>query len=208
VLFLARHGQVDPSWQGRWLGRTDVPLSEAGEREADDLATFMLRRRISVHRIYSSPRRRAFDTACRVGESLQAPVAVAEALDEMDLGSVEGRRPEDLHGAEREAWRYYLEDIYLHPVPGGEAFRQLEARVLRFARQIEADGKDALLVTHTGPLLALACHALGLDPRLRPRLTIETGSLSAITLTPPAVLLLNEKPAFVHRPPELCIRDA
>lgn len=200
-LLLARHGQVDPIYRGLWLGRTDVPLSSAGLAEADDLATLVLRRGDRVTKIYSSPRRRAFDTAVRIAESLQVPVAIAQALDEMDLGAVEGRRPEDLPGELRQAWAYYLEDIYLHPVPGGERFRQLEERVLRFAGGLSLEAGPVLLVSHTGPLLALLCHALGLDPRLRGRIALHTGSLSAIRLNPPQVLLLNEKPTFFDRLP-------
>lgn len=198
-LLLARHGQVDPAYAGRWLGRTDVPLAEAGLAEAHDLATLCLARHSDIRRIYSSPRRRAFATACQVAASLQLPVAIAPELDEMDLGRMEGRTVAEMSTLDPAGWAHYLADIYEHPLPGGESFRQLEARVLAFARSVPLDGGPALLVTHTGPLLALLCHALGLDPRARGRLALETAALSAVRLTPRQLLFLNEKPSLLHR---------
>jgi broad specificity phosphatase PhoE len=159
----------------------------------DDLAALLRRRGDPIRQIYSSPRRRAWETALRLAEVLKVPVAVASALDEMDLGYVEGRQPAALTAREAELWQHYLKDIYLHPIPGGEAFRQLEQRVLRFAQGLSLDAGPVLLVSHTGPLLALLCHALGLDPRARGRLLLETASLSAVTLDPPRCLFFNEK---------------
>jgi broad specificity phosphatase PhoE len=199
VLLLARHGQVDPAYAGRWLGRTDVPLSPAGVAEAEDLATWCLTRHADIRRIYSSPRQRAFATACRVAASLQLPVAVAPELDEMDLGRMEGRTVDEMASLDPAGWAHYLADIYEHPLPGGESFRQLEARVLAFARSLPVEDGPVLLVTHTGPLLALIGHALGLDPRARGRLHLETGALSAVRLSPRQLLFLNEKPRLLDR---------
>ena len=60
-LILIRHGQTEWSLSGQHAGRTDVPLTDAGEAAAKELAPRLARRHLVA--VFSSPLSRALRTA-------------------------------------------------------------------------------------------------------------------------------------------------
>ena len=65
TVYLARHGESDWNAANRFQGHSDRPLTELGREQAEALADALaVRRRSSA--IYSSPLRRALDTATAV----------------------------------------------------------------------------------------------------------------------------------------------
>ena len=88
-IWLARHGETD--WNARrWVqGQSDIPLNAAGEAQARQLGE-RLAREASIQRVYSSGMRRARATARIAAETLGAPWAVREGLQEIGLGEWEG----------------------------------------------------------------------------------------------------------------------
>ncbi len=69
ILYLVRHGATDANLQRPYVlqGRgMDLPLNETGRRQAQCVRKLFERRVIAA--IYSSPLRRAFDTAQAVAE--------------------------------------------------------------------------------------------------------------------------------------------
>ena len=59
--YLVRHGETEWNSENRMCGRTDVPLSEAGRRQAESLAERL--KPIPFEALYSSPLQRARETA-------------------------------------------------------------------------------------------------------------------------------------------------
>ena len=87
-IWLVRHGETEWSKSGQHTGRTDIPLTDAGRKQAEALGRHLAGRRFAL--VLTSPLGRARDT-CR----LAGYGAVAEAtgdLLEWDYGSYEGRR--------------------------------------------------------------------------------------------------------------------
>src|SRR3954468_14438287 len=84
---LVRHGETEWSRTGRHTGRTDVPLTERGERQAEAIGHRLQARRYA--RVLSSPMRRALDTARNAG--FGSLVEVCPDLLEWDYGAHEGR---------------------------------------------------------------------------------------------------------------------
>ena len=84
-LVLVRHGQTEWSRDGRHTGRTDVPLTDAGERDARRLAPVLARFDFAL--VLSSPLGRAVRTAQLAG----LDPATDDDLVEWDYGDCEGR---------------------------------------------------------------------------------------------------------------------
>lgn len=86
-MYLIRHGSVEfPEGKRRCIGRTDLPLSEAGRAQARALAEYFADR--SLEAVYASPLSRAVETAVILaGERF--PVTTAEGLLELDMGEWE-----------------------------------------------------------------------------------------------------------------------
>lgn len=86
-IYLVRHGRVEfPEGGRRCIGRTDLPLDEAGRKQAEELGVFF--REHPVQKVYASPLIRARHTA----ELLAGPgfpVILKEDLMELDMGEWE-----------------------------------------------------------------------------------------------------------------------
>jgi broad specificity phosphatase PhoE len=178
VLVLVRHGEATANASGLLLGRSDVPLTAVGRRQAAELAAGIG----PVVRLVSSPLRRALDTAAQLG--LGIPAEVDERWVEVDYGEHEGR---ELGDVPAEVWRRWRDDPSYRPV-GGESLGQVAERVRDACDELfatpgtgarAADG-DVVVVSHVSPIKAAIAWALGTGPGLDWRLRLSTGSLTRI----------------------------
>ena len=138
-LWLVRHGETEWSAAGKHTSRTDLPLTEAGERQAIALRDML--GVLSPSLVLSSPRRRAQDTARLAGLGVDE---VTEDLAEWDYGAYEGRTTADIRG-DKPTW-----SLWTDGVPGGESQRHVGERadrVLKRAVQALAGG-PVVLVGH------------------------------------------------------------
>ena len=154
-IVLVRHGETEWSRSGRHTGRTDVPLSERGRRQAEMLGRFLRGRRFA--RVLTSPLRRAAQT-CRLAGYGQL-AEVCDDLREWDYGAYEGRTTADIR-AEVPGWT-----VWSHPVPGGETAEQVGARADRVIALARAADGDVALFGHGHALRVLAVRWCGLAPR-------------------------------------------
>jgi probable phosphoglycerate mutase len=156
-LALIRHGPTAWNAEGRMQGRADIPLSDAGRAavRAWQPHPSWLRARW-----YTSPLGRARETAALLGV---AEATVDPRLTEMDWGTWEGQRLEDLRdvlGPRMQA----LEDRGLDFRPeDGESPRDVQARLRPWLAALAADPGPAVAVTHKGVIRALFAQAHGWD---------------------------------------------
>ena len=169
-LWLARHGETVWSRTGRHTGRTDVPLTGQGRREARALGRLLGGRRFDL--VLASPLSRAWET-CRLAGYGDVAEPCLDLL-EWDYGAVEGRTAAEVR-AERPGWT-----IWSGPVPRGETLARLAARARRvIARSATARG-DVLLFAHGHVLRVLAACWLGLRPRDARLLALSTAALGVL----------------------------
>ena len=186
-LFLVRHGQVPANREFRFVGTRDEALTEVGVREAEALARGFAH--LEVDLVLSSPKRRALQTARSI-----SPVArIEEALVEQDFGAWEGlTRGEvaELGEEHREALRAFDRSSDASP-PDGESLSDVRRRVETLVERLAADGvRDAVLVSHVGPIKALLSLALDLPVQSVRPMFLDTGSLSVVDWGSPSLLRL------------------
>src|SRR5207244_10043374 len=91
VIFFVRHGETALNRDGRLQGRIDLDLSERGGEQVARVA-----RRFasgSLARVYTSPLRRAQQTAAAIAAASGADVEVDDRLLELDYGEWDGKPP-------------------------------------------------------------------------------------------------------------------
>src|SRR5215471_12106018 len=93
TVWLIRHG-VPEGMEGRCYGRLDVALSAEGIRQATAIANYLAGEKLT--RIYSSPMKRALETARAIAERHTLGVETLEALSEIAFGDFEGLRYDDI----------------------------------------------------------------------------------------------------------------
>jgi probable phosphoglycerate mutase len=187
-LYLVRHGETEWSRARRHTGRTDLPLSPAGEAEAAALGRHL--RGLEVDRVLSSPMTRAVTTARLAGFGDR--VELTDALLEFDYGEYEGRTTAEIR-ATRPRW-----DLFRDGCPGGEqvgdAAGRARALLAELAEPAESNGR-VLVFSHGHQLRILTACFLGLPPDAARHLFLGTASLSVLGVEHewPAVLLWNEQ---------------
>ena len=176
-LILLRHGETEWSRALKHTGRTDLPLTPAGEAAATALAPDLAARRIRA--AFTSPARRAVRTAELAG---LAGAKEDPDLWEWDYGGYEGRTTAEIR-AGRPGWYLWRDGV----VPGdaahpGETVDQVGARadaVLAKVRPLLDEG-DVVLVSHGHMLRVLTARWLGLEPAAGRLFRLDTGTLCTL----------------------------
>jgi broad specificity phosphatase PhoE len=184
-LYLVRHGETEWSRARRHTGRTDVPLSPAGEAEARALGAHL--DGLEVDRVLASPLARATTTA-RLAD-FGARLETTRALLEFDYGEYEGLTTSQIR-AGRPGW-----DLFRDGCPGGETAGAAAERARRLIAELAAGDGRVMLFGHGHHLRILAACYLGLAPEAARHLFLGTASVSVLGREHdwPAVLLWNEQ---------------
>ncbi|MGW3816921.1 histidine phosphatase family protein [Streptomyces sp. NPDC005046] len=158
-LILIRHGQTEWSLSGQHAGRTDIPLTDAGEAAAEALAPRLAQRHLAA--VFSSPLSRAMRTADLAGLACVRP---DPDLMEWDYGGYEGLTAAQIQET-RPGWDLWRDGV----IPGdaahpGEQLQQVSARadaVLDRIRPLLDDG-DVAVVAHGHLARVLTVRWIGL----------------------------------------------
>jgi broad specificity phosphatase PhoE len=163
TLIVARHGETDWNRETRFQGHADPPLNELGRRQSEELAEALTGEGIA--RVYTSPLRRAAETAEIVARRLGIDVEPVEALREIDVGSWSGLTREEVAERFPDAWARWLDGHRGFGYDDGENYVELGARVMQALHELVARHPHAvvLVVTHGGPSRVLQAHAAGID---------------------------------------------
>ena len=165
---LVRHGETEWSAALRHTGRTDLPLTSAGEEEARAVGEALRGREFAL--VLSSPLRRALDTASLAGLAPQ----VRGDLAEWDYGEYEGLTTAQIRETVLDwtIWRYGAR--------GGESGAEVGARVNRVIAEIlQVDG-DVLVFAHGHLLRVLCARWLGLEPSDGRLFALDPATLSTL----------------------------
>lgn len=154
-LYLVRHGETDWNIQNKIQGKSDTVLNETGKKQAEALAG-LLKENYTIDAVYTSPQKRALETAQVIGREMGIEPIIKQGLEEMSLGKWEGyswRQVRELFPEEYSIWhknrRYQLP-------PEGESYQQLLDRLLEALNGIIAENTgNVLIVTHSAVIMTL-----------------------------------------------------
>jgi alpha-ribazole phosphatase/probable phosphoglycerate mutase len=197
-LLLIRHAQPREEARGRCYGRLEVDLSVRGQRHARLIARTL--HRIPLAAVYTSPSRRAIDTATPLAAIHQLEPIVDEALGEVDFGDLEGCSFEEIERTHPQLYRHWMETPTRVRFPGGESYPRLRARALTALEAIRARhrGETVAVVSHGGVLRAILAECLSLPDEAIFRLELSYGCLSIVDWidSTPIVRLVNGQPTM------------
>lgn len=176
---LLRHGQTELSGERRFSGRTDIPLTKEGVKQASLAARRLAKSGAAA--VITSPLARARRTAEAVADATGAALIVYEEFAEADFGAWQG-----LTFAEAaKKWPDELKAWTASPdaaPPGGESFAMVATRVLAgLDKLIEAyQHQTTVVVSHVTPIKTLVCRALLAPPEAMFRMNLDVASLCHI----------------------------
>lgn len=160
-LLLVRHGETQWNREGRFQGRTDVPLTPEGRAQAVALAEVLRAEPLAA--VYTSPLRRAYDTALLIAAPHGLRPLVDERLVEIHQGEWEGLRPPEIERRWPELYRRWLSAPETVRLPGGETLAEVERRVLAAVADLAARwaGGTVCVVAHKVSLAVIRAAAHG-----------------------------------------------
>lgn len=167
-IYFIRHGESQFNKEGKLQGQMDPPLSNKGEKTASSLAKSMKDTFVSsgkeINAIYSSPLKRAKETADAISRATGAPIVVDANLQEIKLGGWEGRKISNMtKNPQFIQWRKNPESI---TPPGGEEIKNFQDRAVTGIKKIIEDNSqndNIIVVTHGGVIGALVSYTLKED---------------------------------------------
>jgi broad specificity phosphatase PhoE len=167
TIVLVRHGATEWSVAGKHTGRTDVPLTDDGRRDAERLRERLAGRAFAL--VLSSPLARARETAERAGLGDRAQID--DDLREFDYGEYEGRTTPEIR-EERPGW-----SVWRDGAPGGERPDDVGQRADRvIARVLEAGG-DVAVFAHGHLLRVLGARWIELPAAYGGHMALSTGAV-------------------------------
>ncbi|HKI21138.1 MAG TPA: histidine phosphatase family protein [Isosphaeraceae bacterium] len=185
-IWLARHGETAWTITHQHTGRTDIPLTERGERNAVSLGERI--RGMTFTGVFFSPLERARRTADLAG--FGSVGQVDPDLLEWDYGEYDGLRTEEI--CQRQpGWSLFRDGC-----PGGESVAEVGARADRVTARLRPVAGRVLLFGHAHFFRVLAARWLGLPPSAASLFFLGTASLSILgyehSADEPAIRLWND----------------
>jgi alpha-ribazole phosphatase len=182
-LFLIRHGQTESNAQGRYQGSMDTNLTQAGVKQARLAKKYLSR--VKFSNIYSSPLKRAVDTAEILVKGTGLKVMIRENLKELNFGKWEGLKFEEINTIYRQDYQDWLADPFKNPPTGGENFGELIARASEEINKIVAEnpeGSSIAVVTHGGVILSLIVKWLKIPSECWRSLIQRQGAINVVVI--------------------------
>jgi len=170
VLYLIRHGQSDFDWAGeRWASargeQWNPPLSDKGREQAVLLAKRLLVMELEPFRVYSSPLRRAAETAEAFAREAGTDVTFDDELVEAHIGGWEGKPFEEIIESNPGIVQHIRHQRAIwHRAPGAEEGDRFRARVRDVVERLLSKHADEnlLLFAHGGVINAYVGEVLDL----------------------------------------------
>jgi broad specificity phosphatase PhoE len=167
---LVRHGETEWSLSGRHTGKTDIPLTEEGQRQAIALGARLHAWPFGL--VLSSPLQRALET-CRLA-GYGDRVEVRPDLVEWDYGRYEGLTSKQIMETDP-TWSLWRDGC-----PGGELAADVGHRADRVIAEVRGVDGDVLVFAHGHVLRVLAARWLGVPAEDGRHYALQTAALSVL----------------------------
>ena len=158
-IYMIRHGETDWNKKRRLQGQVDIPLNEFGRQLARETAPALADVPFAV--CYTSPLKRAEETARLVLGERTIPVIEDARIQEMSFGEYEGLccREEGWNIPDPSFHDFFGAPERYQPPKGGESFVEVRARLKDFHDELyqkkELQDKTVLLSTHGAALCGI-----------------------------------------------------
>ncbi|MFQ5678138.1 MAG: histidine phosphatase family protein [Gemmatimonadota bacterium] len=151
LLYLVRHAQTDANVERRYAGWSDDSLNETGRGQARALGDRLASH--GIRHVYSSPVRRAVETAELLADAWEAEVRTVHDLHEIEIGPWRGFTEAEVEKGWPGDYRRWREEPAAFRLEGRESLAGLAERAVQALDQIghaqlAADEAPAVIVSH------------------------------------------------------------
>ena len=151
-IIMIRHGQSVGNFERRFLGHTDLDITEIGYKQADRVCEFLKNEHIDV--IYSSDLQRAVHTVEPLAKVKNLQIVKDKGLREIFAGDWENVEVDRLYSEFGDDFHFWKNDIGNARCTNGESVLELKERIFKRITEIakENSGKTVCIGTHATPI--------------------------------------------------------
>lgn len=202
TVYLVRHGAINIGKERRYIGSTELSLSEKGIGDGAALRDFF--QEIPIDLVFLSPMKRCIETAELLFSETQAgtifsengekeknqkngtlihggmeiPYEIREALREIHMGEWEGVPMKEIRQRYPEAYLKRGEELDCFRPPKGESFQEVQERAVTVVKEIfERKERNILILSHSGVNRALLSYFSGALLKDLMKLEVPYGSV-------------------------------
>jgi alpha-ribazole phosphatase len=188
-LLLVRHGVTAFNDARKFMGHSDLAMSEIGYRQVERLRDRLVGQKIDA--VYSSDLKRTLDTAEIILAGRKVEIVPCPELRECYYGDCEGLTFQEISSNYPDVAEKCINFTLELEFPEGESFRDFIERASGFLDRLENHARsDTILITsHNGPLKVLVLRLLGIDMNHWWQIRIDTASLSIVETYPRGAIL-------------------
>ncbi|MFV0466184.1 MAG: histidine phosphatase family protein [Lachnospiraceae bacterium] len=155
-LLLVRHGETDWNKMGKIQGSTDTDLNQAGRMQSKELGIRLNGDEFSIRKVFTSPQKRAAQTAEIIAEIIGKDCEIVPGLEELNLGVFEGLNWDEVKQQHPVSYSLFKQDRRHAKIPQGESYQLMLDRVIPALKYIiEQDQDESLIVTHSAVIRAI-----------------------------------------------------
>jgi broad specificity phosphatase PhoE len=160
TVYVIRHGEADGNQDHRFIGQTQMELTEKGRRQAEAVAHRL--REEPIERLVASDLNRAVQTLEPLSRILGIEIETHSDLREINNGEWSGLLPTEIEAGWPDLWSAYTGGADVDR-PGGETWRAVATRVIPVVGPLLDHEGVSVVASHGGPSLILALWAAGID---------------------------------------------
>jgi alpha-ribazole phosphatase len=179
-IIIVRHGQTDWNREEVFRGQVEIKLNALGIKQAEAVARVI--KNIKLDAIYSSPLKRALDTAKIIASYHNIEVKINEGLNDMNFGKWQGLSLQTVKEKYKDLFKIWCDSPHLVKIPQGESLNGVQERVSNAFKQIISEYNQAtiVIVSHRVVIKLLLCTILGLDSSNFWKIKQDPGSISIV----------------------------
>lgn len=149
-LYIVRHGQTDWNLNRKLQGHSDIPLNENGIKMAHETAEKF--KNVPIDYVFSSPLKRALETAEIILGNRNLPIKTDNRLREVGFGEFEGMSLTDMGESFQLFSKFFTDPEHYKTPVGGETYDDVQRRVHSFLEELYHNSqyadKNILIASH------------------------------------------------------------
>jgi broad specificity phosphatase PhoE len=177
-IYLIRHGEITQSSPRRFVGQTNLLLTDRGRKQMRQVADYFVGKGVS--RLLCSPLLRCVESAEIVGLTLGLRPEVVPDLREIGLGQWEGLTVEEVRERFPGDYEARGRDLAGFRPEGGESFADVERRAWPAFEALSDFISPQAIVAHGGVNRVLLCSILGMPLENLFRLGQDYGCVNVV----------------------------
>ncbi len=182
-LILIRHGETDSNIRGSYLGWTDIELNETGLSQVRILRDRL--KNTKIDKIYSSPLKRAMQTADIINENYRLDIVYTDGLKERNFGIWDDLTLAEMTQRYPSEYNAWISDWIKYPITDGESAIEAYNRSAEFVRELIEKNTEGvfMLVTHLGTIRFLLAYLLDLGIESSWHFRVDNASITKVEIS-------------------------